>query len=188
VTTTANPPDLQHSENALAACETIAKRLCASDGTQHWPTAARVLAAAIADPAFRRLAFPIAPNDAAAAPSTHAVILSADDLAPCIALANGTEYGSSPAVNIVHHIAQRAQQPTLDRRDRVQIYVDIDGGMLQTVYATAGVTVDVELVDADLESGLNDDVPAEHEELLERETTRAAMVADCKSGAVSAVW
>jgi len=187
VTTTANPPDLQQRD-LLAACETIAKRLCAGDGTQHWPTAARILAAAAADPAFLQLAFPLPAHDAAPAPSSHAVILSADDLAPCIAVANGTEYGSSPAVNIVHHIARRALQATPDRRDRVQVYVDIDGGMMQTVYATAGVTVDVELVDADLEGGLSEDVPAERQELLEREATRAAMDADRQSGAVSAVW
>ncbi len=187
MTTTANPPDLQQPD-VLAACEAIAKRLCAADGTQHWPTAARILAAAIADPAYLRLTFPTAAHDAAPAPSSHAVILSADDLAPCIAVANGTEYGSSPAANIVHHIARRALQATPDPRDRVQVYVDIDGGMMQTVYATTGVTVDVELVDADLEGGLNEEVPAEREELLEREATRAAMDADRKSGAVSAVW
>jgi hypothetical protein len=51
---TTSGPD--HDRDVLAACERIAKRLCAQDGTQRWPTSARILAAALSDPEFHVLA------------------------------------------------------------------------------------------------------------------------------------
>ncbi len=72
---------------------------------------------------------------------------------------------------------------------RLAIYVEVSGGLVQSVFATCGAQVTVQVIDHDLERALDPQGdPDERIELAQRREKREALLAAIEAQAVVPVW
>lgn len=114
------------------------------------------------------------------------VLFSAVDLQTFVDCADATEYGSSTAVNLVHRIAHLARHG--DVNATLPVVIEVSGGLVQWVYSAPGAPIAVDIVDHDLEKGLDPDDAGEREEYEQRAEAREQLRAGHAKGELVAIW